>query len=585
MRRTLFAVTRGLIVGLLSLATAAGAVALGPLSTGAPVDDPVPALTAEQVLDAAGIASAPTAEAPAAVEPGDEELDSEEIAAVANGAVTAPNAGRLPEGTFLVGASRATLAPAPDQWQTEGCTTYSDEGPGDVNGDHVVPTPEDMRGWPAASPDCIYLGGFGIGPARPAERVGHGGIWVRTIAISNGERTFIYGIADTVGWFSRYDAEECADCGIRDVRERLGADLDIGIEDIAIGSTHTHAGADTYGGWGGIPSWYRSQLRDAAIASAKQAVANLRPATITVGDTQLRNRNNQRREFYYSNADVEATWLQATALPSDKKCKTEPCEPVLATWSTFAGHPTIVGEPILHADWPGAAARRFEATYGGVGLLFEGGLGNVSVSGVGGDDDEAKAESTGIAIADDIARSIGHDGQPLADNTMAAVVDDAFTHPVQTNPGLATLGAVGLFDREFTPGSKGAGLPGSYQWSKEDGPGAARSCSSTGPTVITTVGSHRVGGFHVAFAPGEIFSNIAEVVKEEADTSVATMVMGQTNDALGYIIQSFEQDAASNVVTHYGTKTHEYEEVFNLDRCLGDHVLQTLLDSADQLGL
>ena len=56
------------------------------------------------------------------------------------------------------------------------------------------------------------------------------------------------------------------------------------------------------------------------------------------------------------------------------------------------------------------------------------------------------------------------------------------------------------------------------------------------------------------------------------------------NDALGYIIQSFEFDASGNVVTEYGTRTGEYEEVFAVDRCIGDHVLQTILDATAALG-
>jgi hypothetical protein len=167
---------------------------------------------------------------------------------------------------------------------------------------------------------------------------------------------------------------------------------------------------------------------------------------------------------------------------------------------------------------------------------------------------------------------------------MTAAVDDAFTHPVSTNPGLVGLGAIGLFDREFTPGTPGSGAPGTYSWSKDDGPGQARSCTSNGPTIVTTVGAHRIGELLVGFAPGEIFSTVAEVVKEDANNTTVAMVLGQTNDALGYIIQSFEYDLQGNAVTEYGTQTGEYEEVFALDRCLGDHVTQTLLDSAGALG-
>jgi len=102
--------------------------------------------------------------------------------------------------------------------------------------------------------------------------------------------------------------------------------------------------------------------------------------------------------------------------------------------------------------------------------------------------------------------------------------------------------------------------------------------------VITTAGAHRIGELEIAFAPGEIFSNIAEVVKEKTDRSAVTMVLGQTNDALGYIIQSFEYDDSANAVTQYGTQTGEYEEVFSIDHCMGDHVLQSLLTASETLG-
>jgi hypothetical protein len=577
-RRRSALIVGSLLAGLTSLGVGWAGVGLAPPpSTDRPLVD-LP--TVEDVLRAAGLDATTTVPGAGTIE-----LAPDEIPAAAASTPPLP-ASRVPAGTFLVGAARASLLPTPGPWdptgtrawQTEGCSTYGvGEAPA-PNLDHLLPTSVgDIRGWPAASPDCIYLGGFGLGPVRPAQRVGNGGVWVRSIAISNGEDTFIYSIADAVGWFARYDSTVCTDCGILDVRTRLAGDLGLDVGNVVVGSTHSHATADTYGGWGGIPDWYRAQLRDAAIAAAKQAVTNLRPATIAVGDVQLRNRNNDRRDTYFSNADTGATWLQATALPGAEAAPGT--DDVIATWATFAGHPTIVSEPVLHADWPGATARHFEATYGGVGLLFEGGLGNVSVSGVGGVDNESNAENTGIAVADDVARDIARNPRPLVSNDLVASTYQ-ITHPAMTNPGLVTLGMVGLFDREFTPGTKGAGLPGAYSWSKQDGPGQARSCASFGPTVITTAGAHRIGELVVAFAPGEIFSNIAEVVKENVDNTAVTMVLGQSNDALGYIIQSFEFDVQGNAVTEYGTMTGEYEEVFSIDRCFGDHVLQTLLDAA-----
>ena len=589
-RLTLAGLSAGLLV--------AGTTVAGALLDKPPVTAPEPPVqlpSAQEVLETAGLAGGSTTNA--SVAPGDNVLTPEESFELATATVQAPNGSRTPAGTFLVGAAAASLTPAPKlydpsaEWQTAGCTEYGTTGYGNFDHTHLLPSLEDMRGWQAASPNCIYLGGNDLGPVRPAERVDAGGVWVRSVAISNGEKTFIYSIADTVGWFARYDANLCTDCGILDVRTKLAADLGDGVDvgDVLIGSTHTHAGADTYGGWGGIPTWYRSQLRDAALASAKQAVANLTPATIAVGEADLRRFNNERRDTYFSTVDTGATWLQATAL--DRKGRPAG---VIATLATFGAHPTMIDGPVLHADWPGATARAFERTYGGVGLLFEGALGNSSISGTG---DGPEARGSNVAAA--IGESIADDATPLVSNDLVAEARE-LRHPVTTNAGLVTLGSVGLFDREFTPGTPGAGLPSEYRWSKsgslEGTPaprpeekylneaGRGRFCASAGPTVITTAGAHRIGDLIIAFGPGELFGTLAEVVKERADGLGTVMVLGQMNDALGYIIQSFEFDVSGNVVTEYGTRTGEYEEVFALDRCLGDHVLETMLSATGALG-
>lgn len=572
------------LVGALSVGSALAGVVLSPS-----IPHPPP-----EALDVGAVGPAQTS---AQVRnPDDIEVTPEEVAGILSAGGQFTPGPRLHTANFLVGASRGSLYPAPEhfggtagQWQTAGCTEIDEAH---LDQDHAVASMQDIRGWPTASPDCIYLGGFGIGPARAAHGVGFGGVWVRSIAISNGEKVFVYQITDTVGWFARYDASICSDCGILDVRNRISSETGVPVGDLIIGSTHSHASADTYGGWGGIPRWYRNQLRDTTIASAVQAVANLQPATIEIGEAQLRKRNGERRDTYFSNADTEATWLQARGI-----ARVNGVRPVIATLSTFAAHPTIVSDPILHADWPGAAAREFERAYAGVGLMFEGGLGNISVSGVGGATKVENAENTGKAIANDISAAIAKDPMALSDNDMRSSTKP-FGHPVLTNPGLTTLASAGFFDREFMPFSPGADGPGVYHWSKPWAASAGeqrgnpakgenlRSCDTAGPVQINTVaGAHRIGGLLIAFAPGEIFSNIAEVAKENANGASLAMVFGQTNDALGYIIQSFEYDKLGNAATEYGTMTGEYEEVFAVDHCFGDHVLDVILQSTKDVGL
>ncbi|MGH7897254.1 MAG: hypothetical protein ACREQQ_04830 [Candidatus Binatia bacterium] len=537
-------------------------------------------MTSKRILPSAALTALLSAANALALAPDVETLPGE-VAGVLAAAVTAPSGPKLAPGIFRVGANRTRLTPAPalfggTTWQTTGCFEIEQANP-----DLMHALPSQGHGWPFATPNCIYLGGFGIGPARAARSEDAGGVWVRSIAISNGADTFVYQIIDATGYFYRYQGAACADCGIHDLRNQLSAASGIPVDNVVMGSTHTHAGPDAYGGWGGLPPWYWKQLHDSFLASGKQAVANLEEATIQVGMTLVRDFNGERRDHYYSPPDFSAGWLQAKRTGDGA---------VIATLANYAGHPTIVGDPILHADWPGAAARRFESLYGGgVGILFEGGLGNMSVSGRGGASDSEAAENTGKAFAETLKPDIDLNSRVLTTNDMTANVA-LIQHPVMTNQGLAALGSLGLFSREFIPGTPGAAGPGVYHWRKSGETGEVRSCDSASAIQIQTlVGAHRIGELGIGFAPGEIFSNVSSVVKSKRRNNKAMLVFGQTNDSLGYIMQSFEFDykgtGVAAAATEYGTMTGEYEEVFALDHCLGDHVLQQLLDSTGALGL
>ncbi len=570
MRRFFKTWTVGFVLGIALVSGVTAGVVVGPI--GRQSETSAPATTSAPTASSVSTAGAPSTLTLPAQVPG-----------MVNKKVKLKLPGRLPGGTFLVGADATSFNPAPQfyggAWQREGCTELDE---GNLDQTHLLPG--DGHGWPLASKDCIYLGGFGIGPARAAHTVDNGGVWVRSIAISNGAKTVIWQIIDATGYFYVYNAQDCDGCGIWDVKQRLAADTGIAADNISVGATHTHAGPDLYGGWGGIPKWYSAQIRDSIIVSAKQALLNMRRANIVIGEAVLRGFNNERRDTYYSTPDYQATWLQARAVPSNK---------VIATVANYGAHPTIVGGPVLHADWPGAASRRFQSRAGGVGLLFEGGLGNMSIRGRPGakpGDEDGEAENTGIAFGDAILADIKAGGTTLTMNDVASVVTEV-SHPV-TNPALFAGGLINLFSRDFLPTGPGGDLPGVYHWSKSGTPGpenqdpaSLRGCDTVQALQLKTiVAGNRIGNALILFAPGEIFSNISVVAKSKTAGSAMTFVFGQTNDSLGYIIQSYEYDTQGNVVTEYGTMTGEYEEVFAVDRCFGDHVLQTMLDVSRALG-
>ncbi len=137
---------------------------------------------------------------------------------------------------------------------------------------------------------------------------------MRSLAISNGSQLVVWQMMDTVGYFAKYRADLCADCGILDMRRRIGAAIGMPAANVAIGATHTHGGFDGYGAWGGIPDWYRTQVRDAVIRSAFDAVRAMQPAQFEIGDVNARDFSGQRRDTYYSANDYGAVWLQARRL-------------------------------------------------------------------------------------------------------------------------------------------------------------------------------------------------------------------------------------------------------------------------------
>jgi hypothetical protein len=520
----------------------------------------------------------------------------------------------LPAGEFLVGVGEQSLAPDPTkvQWDTAKTpcvkedSTLVDPGVSDLAGaaldGHLPP------GWPK-SPNCVYLGGFGLGPSRPATGVDpYAGVKVRSIAISNGKDTVVWQSLDMVGFFSRYRPDLCTPgCGMLDIREAIAsATFDkVPMDNIAVNATHTHGGADGYGPWGGIPNWYRAQIRDQAIKSAYDALRGLTPATIAVGSVEARPFNNERRDTYYSAADYGAVWLQARQLPARRSSAAD--EPVVATLVNFAAHPTVIGDEntLMHSDWIGTAGKELGAALGGAGVVVQGALGNVSPStlrvaprDLNGDRKTDNSDNA-IQMARDFASFIGADiargGYVLTSNRITTKTV-SIAHPAG-NWVEAVGSLANLLDREFAFPSKGANGPSSYTWRKSAEAPPLGTCVSAGAvSVKTDVSGFRIGELTVVTAPGELFGTMAEVVKSKtrangwavgADGQVTptgqTMVFGQTQDTLGYIIQHFEVDPAGGVTNNTDPPLGEYEEELMVDRCFGDHVLQTQLDLLRQL--
>jgi hypothetical protein len=496
-----------------------------------------------------------------------------------------------PVGQVMAGAAKRSLFPRPEDyggtWETrrERCATLSAEGfegmlrePVDA-GDHLASTGSP---WPE-NPDCIYMGGFGLGPMNPVTSWNEDlGLWARAVALRDRDGDdLVLVVLDGEGYFWDYGSK-CDDCGIKQLTAQLAADSELGLEaeDIVVAATHAHSAPDFIGGWGFVPDWYMKQVADTIKGTVRDAIASMRPAVLEYGETTARPFNAERRDTYRSAEEQQLAWLRAH-VPGGKRAKggrkTTTAPETIATVGSYAAHPTTFGTNggEAHPDWPGLFEASLEERFGGIGLHFMTGLGNMSASGLGHAHDPNTA--TG---ADDLAGLIAAAG--VGDPIEQPDIRTARTTWLQpvTNAPLTALGAAGFFDRQFTnsPATVRTGKnPDKFQ------------CTSSAPVSAEVAASAARIGDELALtaAPGETFSNFSNTLKEQSRAQV-TMPLGQANDALGYMPQSFELNPAGQqglgfVGELQGYLFVNYEDAYAIDRCFGDMALETSIDLLEEL--
>ncbi|MCW2613785.1 MAG: primase [Frankiales bacterium] len=525
----------------------------------------------------AGVGLAPVPSTPPLPLPLPVAVPQQQEVSAATGAAPAPT---RPVRTGLrVGAARTSIAPRPDaakgdRWETDltKCVRLTSA---DVMatlrnlGDHAAST---GTPWPE-NPDCIYQGGYGLGPNFPVSTFDRTlGLWVRAMAVGDGKDTFVLAVVDGEGWLWDY-ASTCEDCGAKQIGEALAADPALAARGVRAGSfalhaTHSHTSPDFLGGWGFVPDWYMAQVTRTIKATVRQAVLAMEPARLEVGSEDARAHNSERRSTYRSAEEPDLNWLRATSADGRR---------TIATLGAFAAHPVTRDHEIgvAHPDWPGYFARRAEQRFGGVAMHAMTGLGNVT----GATDEQRDAAgrvtrpSTGTALADLIP--------PVGGGRAVRGEDVRFTQrtwrqPV-TNVPLDALGTAGFFDRQFDLAPASVSV----------GESAEAPCTSAAPQSVELPATVLKIGQDVVLttAPGETFSNLSNTLKEKAPAQVV-FPLAQTNDSLGYVPQSFELDPVGQQGLGFAADGYvfvNYEDSYAIDRCVGDMVLEQTLRAMSEL--
>ena len=549
------------ITGALMVSSAWAGASLVPVGgsqetagTAVPAPAPAPAPAEQQAAEPTPAASATTAESEA---------------------LSIPDHTTLAAGQVLAGAAKISIRPRPEDydgtWETDQakCARLSEEGfqammedPVET-GDHLAAAGSP---WPE-NPNCIYMGGFGLGPMNPVTSWDEDlGLWVRTMALRDRDGSdLVLVVVDGEGYFWDY-ASKCDDCGIKQISERLAGQSELGLQadDIVIAATHAHSAPDFIGGWGFVPDWYMQQVSDTIEASVRTALGAMKPAVLEYGEAEAREFNGERRDTYRSAEEQQLAWLRAFQ-PGTKKTPPR----TIATLGAYAAHPTTFGTNAgeAHPDWPGLFEASLEQRFGGVGLHFMTGLGNVLARGL----KERSGDMAGLV------GGIGHGNR--VEQPDIRTKRTTWRQPV-TNAPLTALGMPGFFDREFSPG------PASVQAGEDP---EKFQCTSSSPVAAEVAASAARIGDEVALtaAPGETFSNFSNTLKEQSGAKV-TFPLGQANDALGYMPQSFEMSPVAQQGLGFAGELQgylfvNYEDAYAIDRCFGDMALETSIGLLNDL--
>lgn len=305
---------------------------------------------------------------------------------------------------------------------------------------------------------------------------------------------------------------------------------------VVFGQTHSHAGADLQGLWGGVPQdWIANRLYAGAARAVQSAIAVRSRAEAQLATGRTGDFNNYRRPRVVPDADADPHLGLLSFVHAGSR---RPIARVLQ----YAAHPTSVDEDprVPHADYIYGATRRLERE-GGIGLYFNGPI--ADASGAGGDCGFAEPNAyervrcRGEALA---SFALAQPARRLAPSLQ--IHNATATLPV-TNPLFTAAAPLGAFNRyyDFTPQAV-TGIPvlgqilGTVQTEIGQAP-------STAETLVTRLSLGGAGGLEIATIPGEATHTFGEFIRglaAQANPEADVMLFGLTQNSFGYILPEEE---------------------------------------------
>jgi hypothetical protein len=349
----------------------------------------------------------------------------------------------------------------------------------------------------------VWMGGWGEN--RMMEGV-HDDIWARALYLSDGRTEITLVSVDLVGLMGPDHAPiKAAVTGV------VGPN-------VFISSTHTHSGPDTMGLWGPdemTPGWdaaYIAYVQQRTIEAILQAKGSAQPAWLSCGSVLT---------------TVEDHIATNEGLPEDHEVSVlrvvgrDPAKSTIATVFNFACHPEVCGGnhedmsvwKYISSDIGNYAYLQIEAAAGGTAIWLQGALGGVTV-----DDWEGR----NWVVCERIGRTLGN-----------RVLEAGASADPEGNPVLACETEV-LNVPLYNEALYAAMVYGILHYSADNL--VANDQSPLGVGVQTVVSTLRIGTLEIATTPGEPYPQIGLNIKQSILTSPHKMVLGLSQDELGYMV-------------------------------------------------
>lgn len=357
------------------------------------------------------------------------------------------------------------------------------------------------------------------------------------------------------------------------IKNAVNAATGVPVDNILVGSSHSHSAPDLQGLWGGVPAtWLSCTKADEALdgcgeddkwtaglyqraaAAAKRAKADavkvrLETATEDVPLNSIRS----PKAVPDQSTDRALTVLRAVALGADA---------TVGTIVQYAAHPTILGSDnrLVHTDYVHALLVTVEKTLGGRALYYNGPIGDASTSG-----DPAtqcnplnsvvfaspstnvaraycRANSYGKLLGNTAVKLIRNEARRKPVDTELAVAHQQAVLPV-TNPLFLSAGLIRAFNRYYN----------FVETPVDDIPQITllrNSLPQVAPTATTTVSRITLGkpaagrGLEMATIPGEGRNGLGQLLRKLAygpdSKGKPMMLLGLTHNSFGYIIPDEE---------------------------------------------